>query len=512
MASDQPPSQQGKADLPAYVSELNDDDVLLGRGAPIVNNPGNLRFRALILADKERYISTSRHVIKEEIARKILNTVAERGGRFLRKLENESERRQYHVPDGQNAWVEADEATSVQKVKQALREHKSGGPRGGSEKKRKASLSKDEEAESRKRKPPPTETPVGGTRAPHATAVAVTTEGTHHMRPPPSLLATHDPAAALMPSERGHYAQGGGISSYSPMARMPMERGDYPHPQRYHYHYQFPPGPPPHHHRPPSMYPPQDLEGMDPYHNPRQLPYYSGGGGGGGGGGAASPERDAGGVRREQALYSMLDTQARAYRMASLRAAMDTGTIREGMVRPPGMFPPPQPPTAFVSPQPPYPPSHYGNRSQDPMSFSSPMPHPQQPPPPPQYHYDSSGYPVYSSHPSHEQHHQQQYEASTEESMRTHEFYLGRQRQLQQPTLSHDRALPPARPPPPQKPEDPQDDSFSPIAGRQGAEATTTTARDEDEENVAGRSLSSSPLSSASASSDRNAQSERKEG
>jgi hypothetical protein len=82
---------------------------------------GNVKFRELIHQRQEEYTNASRRQAKDRIAREILAVVAERKGRFLRKVESGSEEQSLGVPEGVTAWVEADEAVAVEKVKQALR-------------------------------------------------------------------------------------------------------------------------------------------------------------------------------------------------------------------------------------------------------------------------------------------------------------------------------------------------------------------------------------------------------
>jgi hypothetical protein len=108
----------------SYVTVLNENDVLLGRGQPILNYPGNLGFRKLIVANKAAYTASGKHAVKDEIARRILRQIAAAGGRFLRKTEDDSEEQQQPgiSPSVQQVWVIVDEETRLQKVKQALRE------------------------------------------------------------------------------------------------------------------------------------------------------------------------------------------------------------------------------------------------------------------------------------------------------------------------------------------------------------------------------------------------------
>lgn len=105
-----------------YIVDLNDNDVLLGRGQPILNYSGNVQFRKLIQERKEQYTSTGKHAVKDEIAREILDTIEARGGRFVRKVD-EAERDVLQLPDHVlHAWRIVDEQTRLSKVKQALRE------------------------------------------------------------------------------------------------------------------------------------------------------------------------------------------------------------------------------------------------------------------------------------------------------------------------------------------------------------------------------------------------------
>jgi len=105
-----------------YTTKIEPNDVLLGRGSPIVNNEGNRRFRKLIVENKPAYTASGKHAVKDEIAKRILHTIAERGGRFLRKMEDR-ERIQFGITEGISAWIVVnDEEVRVQKIKQALRE------------------------------------------------------------------------------------------------------------------------------------------------------------------------------------------------------------------------------------------------------------------------------------------------------------------------------------------------------------------------------------------------------
>lgn len=111
-----------KNSKPEYVLDLNSNDILLGRGAPIINYEGNVRFRELVRSRKAEYIGTGRHQVKDEIARQIIAEVASRKGRFLRRVESLAEVDKLNIPEGKKAWKIAEEDVAVEKTKQALRD------------------------------------------------------------------------------------------------------------------------------------------------------------------------------------------------------------------------------------------------------------------------------------------------------------------------------------------------------------------------------------------------------
>jgi hypothetical protein len=105
-----------------YVITLNRNDVLLGRGRPVVRFEGNIRFRRLVQNRKAQYRATGRNVIKDSIARELIQTVKSRDGRFLRKVESPEEAIELGIPSGVQGWVIADDNAVLQKVKQAFRD------------------------------------------------------------------------------------------------------------------------------------------------------------------------------------------------------------------------------------------------------------------------------------------------------------------------------------------------------------------------------------------------------
>lgn len=107
-----------------YVTELKPNDILLGRGAPIINYEGNVRFRALVQTKKGLYNNTCRHSAKDEIAREIIVEIQRRKGRFLTKIESHKQLNVLGIPPGKPAWTNADDDIILEKVKQALRDKK----------------------------------------------------------------------------------------------------------------------------------------------------------------------------------------------------------------------------------------------------------------------------------------------------------------------------------------------------------------------------------------------------
>jgi hypothetical protein len=104
------------------ITELNNFDVLLGRGMPILKQTGNNRFRTSIANHRDEYRAVNRHTHKDEIARRIMLTIRALGGRFLRTIESAKDKAINNIDENVPAWVVVDEETSLQKVKQALRE------------------------------------------------------------------------------------------------------------------------------------------------------------------------------------------------------------------------------------------------------------------------------------------------------------------------------------------------------------------------------------------------------
>lgn len=82
-------------------------DVLCGRGETINSHAGNRLFRQYVSERKLRY-NLANYEEKTEITREILDIIASKGGRFLKKEGKE--------------WVEVSDSKAMKKTSQALRE------------------------------------------------------------------------------------------------------------------------------------------------------------------------------------------------------------------------------------------------------------------------------------------------------------------------------------------------------------------------------------------------------
>lgn len=121
MSKHQSPSSEEESD--DFITTLNPNDVLCGRGSGPNDHTGNVRFRSLVTSRKEEYLSTNNRQAKARIARDIIDGVynATPPGRFLRKADVAVVRDRGHMEG--DAWAIVDEATALEKAKQALRQN-----------------------------------------------------------------------------------------------------------------------------------------------------------------------------------------------------------------------------------------------------------------------------------------------------------------------------------------------------------------------------------------------------
>lgn len=92
---------------------LRDSDIVCGRGAPTNFHVGNSQFRVLVL-DYHRSYFVAKRSDKPRIAMKVLDVLASRGARFVRRVKGRS--------SGSSYWQEVAHKIAYEKVCQALRD------------------------------------------------------------------------------------------------------------------------------------------------------------------------------------------------------------------------------------------------------------------------------------------------------------------------------------------------------------------------------------------------------
>jgi hypothetical protein len=111
-----PPPRKIFPEKDKYIREVNDNDVLCGRGAPTNFHPGNQHFREVVASYQSAYIAAKR-ADKPEIALQVVHRIEERGGRFLKRTKVPG-----LGPSGHFFWQEIGEQRAYEKACQALRE------------------------------------------------------------------------------------------------------------------------------------------------------------------------------------------------------------------------------------------------------------------------------------------------------------------------------------------------------------------------------------------------------
>jgi hypothetical protein len=106
-ASRPPATLRESPTIPHVIYNPGPNDILLGRGKPIQERPGNVRFRDMLDKHLDKYEHGGKGA-KVKVGAYIVHIVKEEGGRFLKELK-----------DG--GWVEIDEAAARKKVSHAFR-------------------------------------------------------------------------------------------------------------------------------------------------------------------------------------------------------------------------------------------------------------------------------------------------------------------------------------------------------------------------------------------------------
>lgn len=117
-----PPSLQDDQQQ-QYIYELNDRDVLCGRGSGPNDRVGNIEFRNLVLSRKAEYLAAPSRDVKGRIANEVVDAVRSSGGRFIKKL-NAKQLQEKGFKKDMNVYELADESTVLEKAKQTLRQNR----------------------------------------------------------------------------------------------------------------------------------------------------------------------------------------------------------------------------------------------------------------------------------------------------------------------------------------------------------------------------------------------------
>jgi hypothetical protein len=109
------------------VKELNENDVLQGRGSGSMQNTGNIRFRSLVEKLRPAYVATSSRKEKAKMISDMVQLIQSRKGRFLQRLcDKEVEELGLGPVTGdhyreQEHYVEMSDDEAAEKAKQAIR-------------------------------------------------------------------------------------------------------------------------------------------------------------------------------------------------------------------------------------------------------------------------------------------------------------------------------------------------------------------------------------------------------
>lgn len=96
-----------------YITTIEPEDVLSGRGGATNSHSGNRAFRVLVKQHQDEYLKAKKRD-KPAVASKIVEMIRKKGGRFLRRWDTSAE--------GQVLWVDIGDERAREKTCQALRE------------------------------------------------------------------------------------------------------------------------------------------------------------------------------------------------------------------------------------------------------------------------------------------------------------------------------------------------------------------------------------------------------
>jgi hypothetical protein len=102
-----------------YITQLGENDVLLGRGTGPCSHEGNVRFRDVIEAMRPQYVATPSRKAKTKVVLKTVETIKAKNGRFLRKVK-ERKMKAIRIPQKELYEIVPDDI-AFEKTKQAIR-------------------------------------------------------------------------------------------------------------------------------------------------------------------------------------------------------------------------------------------------------------------------------------------------------------------------------------------------------------------------------------------------------
>lgn len=117
------------SDSGLYVTKVNPNDVLFGRGSGPNDHEGNIKFRDMVASRKAEYLATNHRQTKAKIAKEVVDSVFACNGRFLKKLEP-SEIQKIGFDASHDLYTLVDDDTIMEKAKQALRQNRDKGSAG----------------------------------------------------------------------------------------------------------------------------------------------------------------------------------------------------------------------------------------------------------------------------------------------------------------------------------------------------------------------------------------------
>ncbi len=116
-----------KSSSRVLIRELNDNDVLQGRGSGSMQNAGNIKFRNLVEKLRPSYVATSSRKEKAKMIDDMVKLIQSRKGRFLQRLDDKEakemglDNEKTDNPEDQDHYVEMTDEEAAEKAKQAIR-------------------------------------------------------------------------------------------------------------------------------------------------------------------------------------------------------------------------------------------------------------------------------------------------------------------------------------------------------------------------------------------------------